>query len=281
MMTDTSVATILLEKRDGLGIITINRPEKANAMRFAEYELYAERVRDCDESSDVQVIVITGAGEKYFTVGDDYTDYTGEKIMRLREMDAVERHRHEYPNVEAGLRLWRSPKPSIAAINGACLMPEFIWWTDLRIMAEHATIAENHVLVGVTPSVGGTQLLPRLVGRARALQVLLLGQPIAADEALRLGLVNAVVPLDELMPTAQLWAARMMKATPAAIAMTKLAVNAAQDTPLEWGMHLEKFGSYSSELCADIWKRTEDFIKAKEGRERSGGDGSATPGREK
>lgn len=275
-MTASSEETVLLEKRDGLGIVTINRPKKANAMRLADYDAFTDRVRECDESSDVRVIIITGAGEKYFTVGDDYTDYTGDEIMRMREMNAFERHRHEYPNVEAGLRLWRSAKPSIAAINGACLMPEFIWWTDLRIMAEHATIAENQVLIGVTPSVGGTQLLPRLVGRSRALEILLLGERITAAEALQLGLVNAVVPLDELMPMAESWAARLMKSTPAAIAMTKLAVNAAQDAPLEWGMHVEKFASYTSELSADIWKRTEDFIKAKEGDVQGGEEGSPT-----
>ncbi len=257
---------VILEKRESVAVITFHRPHKANALRFGDYERYAEAVEECDEDDDVRVIIVTGAGDKYFTVGDDYTDYDSPDTARFRAMNAYERQRYTDPVNAAGRRLWNSPKVSIAAINGACLMPDLIWWMDFRIMAEGAVIAENQVRLGVAPSGGGTQLLSRTVGRSKALEVLLLGESVSADEALRLGLVNAVVPPAELMATAERWAKRIVDSPAAAVAMTKLAVGASQDTSLEWGMRLEKFGSYVSELTGDVWKRTEEFVKRKGGR---------------
>lgn len=257
---------VALEQRDGLAVVTFNRPHKANAMRLADYQRFAELMRQCDADPDVRVIVITGAGEKYFTVGDDYTDYDSEHMASFRGMNAYERTRHLDPVNEAGRILWNSPKVSIAAVNGACMMPDIVWWTDLRIMAEGAVLTENQVRLGVAPSCGGTQILPRLAGRTKALEVLLLGEPLTAEEALRVGAVNAVVPLADLMPTAERWAKRIMESPEAAVAMTKLAVNAAQDMPLEWGTRIERFGSYVSELTSDIWSKTAEFVQHKGGK---------------
>ncbi len=262
-MADKEPDPVLLEKHDGMGVITFNRPHKANALRLADYELYLERVNDCDRDDDVRVIIVTGAGEKYFTVGDDFTDYANPEVAKFRDLSPLERHNYVFPMNEVGRVLWNSDKPSIAAINGACMMPELIWWCDLRIMAEGASILERNIHIGVTPGCGGTQLMTRLVGRARALELLLLGEPIGAEDALRLGVVNKVVPLAELMPAAEEWAKKIMRASPTAAALARFAVNASQDVPLEWGMQLEKFASYSSELTGDIWKMADEFMKAK------------------
>jgi enoyl-CoA hydratase/carnithine racemase len=248
-----------------VAVITFDRPEKANALRLADYERYLELVKHCEQDPQVRVVIVTGAGDKYFTVGDDYTDYDSEHMAEFRARNAYERMAHLDPVSAAGRILWNSPKISIAAVNGACMMPDILWWSDLRIMADTATLNEHQVGLGVAPSCGGTQLLPRLAGRAKALEVLLLGAPLTAQEALRHGVVNAVVPLAELMPTARQWAERIVASPEAAVAMTKLSVNASQDLPLEWGARLERFGSYVSELTSDIWERTAEFVKAKGG----------------
>ncbi len=264
-MTDHGDA-VLLERRDGMGIVTFNRPNKANAMRLSDYEHYAELILECLADPDIRVIVITGAGDKYFTVGDDYTDYDSEHMAAFRGMNAYERARHLDPVNATGRALWDSPKVSIAAVNGACMMPDLLWWTDLRIMAETAVLAENQVRLGVSPSGGGTQILPRLTGRAKALEILLLGEPLSATQALQIGAVNAVVPLPDLMPTVERWARRIMESPEAAVAMTKMSVNASHDMPVEWGTRIERFGSYVSELTSDVWAKTAELVRQKGGK---------------
>lgn len=251
---------ITLDRKDGIGVIRINRPEKANSLRYRDYELLRDRIREVDEDDEVRVIVLTAAGDKHFTVGDDWTDYASPEVSRFRDMPVLERHRLEFPLIDAGRRLWNSTKPSIAAINGACVLPEILWWCDFRVMAEHATIVERNVRVGISAGCGGTQLVVRLFGRATAMRVMLVGEPIDATEAFRLGLVHEVVPKGQVLGAAERLAGSLLESPATAVAMTKLSVNAAQEASLEWGMQVEKMGSYLSELTGDIWKVAESFM---------------------
>lgn len=248
---------------DGIAVITINRPQKANSLRISDYYLLADRVREAIADEAARAIVLTAAGDKYFTVGDDFSDYGSEETKRFTELSILGRRTTEFPVVQAGKLLWNAPKPVIAAINGSTMLPELLWWCDFRIMAEHATIVERNVRVGVAPGCGGTQLTTRLFGRAVALRLAMLGEPLTAAEAYRLGVVNEVVPTGRALDAALDWGRRMLAAPATALAMAKLSVNAAQEMSLDQGLQMEAMSSYLSELTGDVFKVAESFMKDK------------------
>ena len=246
---------ILLEKRDQVGYITFNRPEKLNAIRWEDYILLDDMVNDCDNDDNIRVIILTGKG-RAFSAGDDIAGYPGsgqESVIKgdpgmalIVEGKYLEAQLAGYqiPLQKTCLTLLNSGKVSIAAVNGVCWAPEILYAMDFVIAADAATFAQGDVRNGLCPGGASTQLLPRLLGRRRAIEFLLLSEEISAQEAYRIGLVNKVVPLSQLMPEAEALAKKMIARPLSSLKLVKTAVTQAQDMPLEEGLEVEQW--YSS-----------------------------------
>jgi len=220
-------------KKEGkVAIFTINRPQALNSMNMeANYELH-EAMVDFRDDPELWVGIITGTGEKAFCCGADIKDM----LPFLKE------HRFDswaFPATPMrGLELW---KPLIAAINGLALGGglEIALACDIRIASENARLGLPEVTLGLIPGWGGTQRLPRMVPWCKAAEIVLMGRPIDAQEAYRIGLVNKVVPLEQLMPTAKEWAEVICRAGPLAVRAAKEAMIQGSGMTLEDGLRLE------------------------------------------
>jgi E-phenylitaconyl-CoA hydratase len=231
--------TVKFEKRDKIAIITINRPEAMNAIDPETSEELGKVWTAFRDDSNLWVGILTGAGDKAFSAGADLK----KMIPMLARLSPIERRDREekFPGlggITRGLDIW---KPIIAAVNGFCLAGglEMAMACDIRIAAEHATFALTEVSRGIIPGAGGTQRLPRLIGITRAMEMILLAQRIDAQEALRLGLVNKVVPAAEVMPTALKYAEAILQNAPLAVRAAKEAIIRGLSMPLEDGLRLE------------------------------------------
>ena len=231
-------------KKEGrIAIFTINRPEAMNALSAQVHKELSEAMIDFRDDPELWVGIITGAGDKAFSAGQDLSGArsgpsggeAGDTMMAYNLAD----------------KIW---KPFIAAINGFALGGglELAMTCDIRIAAEHAQLGLPEVNIGFMPGTGGTQRLPRFVPRAIAAEILLTGERISAQEAYRIGLVNKVVPLDELMATAKQIAKTICKKGPLGVRATKEAMIRGYNLPLDEGLKLE------SELAADV-RSSEDF----------------------
>jgi enoyl-CoA hydratase/carnithine racemase len=226
-------STLKVEERDRLAFVAIHRPEKLNALDatvFAELVTAFEGFRDRKE---IGAVILTGSGEKAFIAGAD--------ISLLAQCDAASA-RENARKGQAFTRLIETlGKPVIAAINGFALGGgcEIALACTLRIAAEHAKLGQPEVKLGLICGYGGSQRLPRLVGRGRALEMLLTGDPIDAAEALRIGLVNRVVKKEELLAQAEAIARRILATGPVAVKYTIEAVDRGLDLSLEQALKLE------------------------------------------
>jgi E-phenylitaconyl-CoA hydratase len=223
----------------GIAVITINRPEKRNALDAEHYQGLSDawtRVRDDDA---IRVAVITGAGDKVFSAGADLKSWIGREA-KLSELWQTQRGML----LNRGLEVW---KPVVAAINGHCLAGgmTLMLATDIRVTAQHATFALSEVKRGIIAANGGTQRLPQQLPHAIAMEILLIGDAIDADTAARWGLVNRVVPAEQVMDTALDYARRIAANAPLAVqSIKKLSrqtahlsdADAQQLTELHWGV---------------------------------------------
>src|ERR687894_2781591 len=204
--------TLTFEVAERIATITVSRPEKLNALNAATIAELGRAVDQARERDDVGAILLTGAG-RAFVAGADIGELVGQTpaAAQARALGGQAVFR----------RFETSPKPTLAAVNGFALGGgcELAMACHVRLASEAAKFGQPEVKLGLTPGYGGTQRLPRLVGRGRALQLLLTGELIDAHEALRIGLVNAVVPGAELLP----WARRLLEAVlaqaPTAVAL--------------------------------------------------------------
>jgi enoyl-CoA hydratase len=223
-------ANLLLEKRAPLAIITINRPQVLNALNAATMNDLAAALEDVAADDAIRVIILTGAGPKAFVAGAD--------IAEIAAFD--EAHGRAY--AQRGQRVFRSletlGKPVIAAVNGFALGGgcELAMACTLRIASETARFGMPETKLGLTPGFGGTQRLPRLVGRGAALKMLLGGEMISAHEALRIGLVDEVVPAADLASRAEALAVAIAQNAPIAIARVMILVDQGLDRTLEEGI---------------------------------------------
>ncbi len=224
---------VIYEKRDETGYITLNRPQALNAynlqMRDELYQVFGA-IKD---DPGVRVIIIRGAGEKAFCAGADLTEF-------LTAPSPVIARQVRWERDIWGLLL-SLPQPLIAALHGFVIGSglEIALCCDIRVAAEDARFYAPEVALGIIPAAGGTQTMPRVIGRASALEVLLSGRWVSAEEARRLKLVNRVVPRAELLPTVERLASKM-KAYPAvAVSYAKEAINRGLDLSLEQGLELE------------------------------------------
>ena len=204
---------------NNIATITINRPERLNAMDAEHYQgLSAAWTRVRDDTS-IRVAIVTGAGERSFSTGADIKSFLTAPL-ELREMWLTQREQL----LNRGLEVW---KPIIAAVNGYCLAGgmTLLLATDIRIAAEHATFGVAEVKRGIIPGNGGTQRILEQLPYAIAMELLLTGDPIDAATAARFGLVNKVVPKDQLMPAALAMAQKIAANAPLAVQGIKRTIN--------------------------------------------------------
>lgn len=233
-------------KKEGrIAIFTLNRPEALNAMDPKSAEELSQALTDFRGDNELWVGIITGAGERAFCAGADI-----KSMLPFMKGNRGEVWRMP-PTIMRSLDLW---KPMIAAVNGACLGGglEIALACDLRIAAENATFGLPEVRLGLIPGWGGTQRLPRVIPWAKAAEMLLTGRPIDAREAYRIGLVNKVVPLSELMSEAKKMAEALCEPGPLAVRAAKQAMIQGTSVGLQEGLQLEA-------MLEDFCLSTEDF----------------------
>ncbi|MBI4462225.1 MAG: enoyl-CoA hydratase/isomerase family protein [Acidobacteria bacterium] len=227
------MGTILVEVAEGIATVTLNRPEVRNALnRAMRQELLATLERLAADKS-VRVIILTGAGEKAFCAGGDLSEV--ENFSPLEARDYIELSR------AVSRTLQTIPQPVIAAVRGYALGGgfELALASDLVIAADDARFGQPQVKIGLIPGGGATQRLPREIGLHRARALVFTGEPITAQEAERLGLVNQVVPPRELLSAAQAWARRLAELSPTALSLAKACFLQAQEMPLSAGLRYE------------------------------------------
>ena len=259
-----SFTNLLYENQDGIGLITMNRPKALNALNRETLEELNQLVDALAKDSSVQVIILTGSGEKAFVAGAD--------ITQMQSMSAIEGRNFGKLGQAVFNKIENLPQPVIAAVNGFALGGgcELAMACDIRIASEKAKFGQPEVTLGITPGFAGTQRLPRLVGKGRAKQLLYTADTIDAQEAFRIGLVNEIAPAESLMAAARAMALKIQSRAPVAVQLCKAAVNEGLDTDLETGTayEAEVFGlcfatdDQKEGMAAFAEKRKAQFIGA-------------------
>ena len=246
--------SVNLAASDGIATLTVNRPDKLNALNAATMAELGEAISEARGRDDIRGLIVTGAG-RAFVAGADISELAKETAVSARLL-ATE-----------GQRIFRlfetSPKPVIAAVNGFALGGgcELALACHIRIATEQAKFGQPEVKLGICPGYGGTQRLARLVGKGRALQLLLTGETIDAAEAYRLGMVNRVVAADALIPSATEMLRQILANGPLAVAACIEAVDLGLDMSLEGGLALEAshFGLLAA--TSDMREGTKAFLE--------------------
>lgn len=225
--------TLLLTVADGVATLTVNRPDKLNALNDQVVGELREAARRIAADPAIRGVILTGAGPKAFIAGADIGDLAKQGVLQGRERSLIG---------QAMLRTFETMgKPVLAAVNGYALGGgcELAMACHVRIASENARFGQPEVKLGITPGYGGTQRLPRIVGKGNALQLLLTGEQIDAREALRIGLVTRVVPADALMAEADKLMRAILANAPIALKLTLEAVDRGLEMTLEEGLALE------------------------------------------
>jgi enoyl-CoA hydratase/carnithine racemase len=251
---------LLYEKRNGIGYVTVNRPEKLNALNQKTMDELRECFEGIERDDEVRAVILTGAGEKAFVGGADINELAVQTPVEGKETSV--RGQKILDLIE------HLGKPVIAAINGYALGGgcELALACTIRIASENARLGQPEVKLGIIPGYAGTQRLPRLIGKGRALEMVLSGDPISAAEAYRIGLVNQVVPAQDLIATAEKLAQKILANAPLAVKFALEAVNHGLEMTEAEGQFLEAnlFG-----LCcttADMKEGTRAFLEKRTAR---------------
>jgi len=224
---------IIVKKEEVIGWITLNRPHRLNTMTIDMMSEFVSALSDFESDKEVKCVVVTGAGDKAFSAGADVTSFTG--VTPSMAVDASMKG-HELTARIEGLG-----KPVIACINGYALGGglELSLACDFRIASESAQVGATEIKLGLMPGWGGTQRLARIVGFAKAKELIMLGNRIKAEEALRIGLVHRVVPTGKLIEETKALAKNFVEGPPIALKAAKQALNYATQVPLEVGLKFE------------------------------------------
>jgi enoyl-CoA hydratase len=227
-----SYETLLFERRGRVGIVTINRPDKRNALNIQTREEGAALLEELRGDSSVGVVVITGAGDKAFIAGADIGEFAGRTAMMQRDVMTA---RSLFNAIDS------FPKPVIAMINGYCLGGgcELALACDIRVASESASFGQPEINLGIIPGGGGTQRLTRLVGEGKAMEMILTGEIIDAQTAFNIGLVNHVFPAEQLEAKTLEIAYRIADKSPVALSLAKEAVKLASRSTLDEGLRRE------------------------------------------
>jgi enoyl-CoA hydratase/carnithine racemase len=224
---------ILLEKKDAIAYVTVNRPKVLNALNLATMKELGVAFNEIKTDAAIRAAILTGAGEKAFVAGAD--------IGELAQQDAVSGKEYAHRGQAVLDLIENLGKPVIACINGFALGGgcELALACTLRLASDQARLGQPEVKLGIIPGYGGTQRLPRLVGKGLAMQMVLAGEIISAQEAHRMGLVNEVTSAAELIPRAEAIAAKIIANAPLAVQYAMEAVNKGMEMTLASGLHLE------------------------------------------
>ncbi len=251
---------LLYEKRNGIGYVAVNRPEKLNALNRKTMDELHDCFQEIERDDEVRAVILTGAGEKAFVGGADINELAVQTPVEGKELSR--RGQKILDLIE------QLGKPVIAAVNGYALGGgcELALACTIRIASENARLGQPEVKLGLIPGYAGTQRLPRLVGRGRALEMVLSGEPVSAAEAYRIGLVNQVVPAQDLIATAEKLAQKILANAPLAVKFALEAVNHGLEMTQAEGQFLEAnlFG-----LCcttADMKEGTRAFLEKRPAR---------------
>lgn len=231
----TTAAPPLVVTREGaIAILTLNRPDRMNAVDMATLAALRSAVDEIWGDAEVRAVIVTGAGDKSFCAGADLKERAGMTPAQVRRF---------LKNIREVMReIENLPKPVIAAVNGLALGggTELALACDIRLAADTATMGLTEATLAIIPGAGGTQRLPRLVGKGRAKELIFTGRKVEAAEALAIGLVEEVVPAEGLLDRARALATRIVENTgPVAIAQAKFAINQGMEVDLETGLAIE------------------------------------------
>jgi enoyl-CoA hydratase/carnithine racemase len=226
-------SNILFEKKNAVAYVTVNRPDKLNALNMATMDDLRGAFHEIKADKEIRVVILTGSGEKAFIAGAD--------IGELAQNDAVSAKEYTHRGQSVLNLIENLGKPVIACINGFALGGgcEIALACTLRLASENARLGQPEVKLGIIPGYGGTQRLPRLVGKGVAMQLLLTGEMITAQEALRVGLVNEVTASTDLISRAEAIAQKIIANAPLAVQYTMEAVNKGMEIPQAEGLYLE------------------------------------------
>jgi enoyl-CoA hydratase/carnithine racemase len=224
---------LLVEEKDGIAVLTLNRPKVMNSFNFALLHSLKDQVDALKFNTNVRVVIITGAGQKAFCAGADLKERTTFDELQVKEFIFTIRNLFtsiEYLN-----------KPVIAAINGVALGggTELALACDIRIAAMNASMGLTETRLAIIPGAGGTQRLPRLIGRGKAKELIFTGRRVDAREALQIGLVNQICDPESLLEECQKMAAMICETGPIAIEQAKYAINYGLETDLHTGLGIE------------------------------------------
>jgi enoyl-CoA hydratase/carnithine racemase len=224
---------ILVEKKNSIAYVTVNRPKVLNALDMSTMEELRSAFTDVKSDAAIRVAILTGSGEKAFIAGAD--------IGELSKHDAVSGKEYTHRGQSVLDLIEDLGKPVLACINGFALGGgcEIAMACTMRLASSNAKLGQPEVKLGIIPGYGGTQRLPRLVGKGVAMQLVLTGEMISAEEGLRIGLVNEVTPPAELIPRAEAIAQKIIANAPLAIQYAMEAVNRGLDLSLADGLYLE------------------------------------------
>jgi enoyl-CoA hydratase len=239
----------------GIALISINRPEKLNALSREVISDLDDALGRVSDDEAIRAAIITGTGEKAFVAGAD--------ISELAALSAYEARQKALHGQAVFRRLETCGKVSVAAINGFALGGglELAMACTVRFASENAKMGQPEVKLGLIPGYGGTQRLPRLVGRGRAMEMLLLGEPIGALDAQRIGLVNAVVPQTELLGFCRAWLGKVLSNAPLALSLVMEAVDAGLNSGIEEGLRFEATAFGLTAATEDRIEGTRAFLE--------------------
>ena len=252
------MTTLLQDRSGGIAVLTLNRPDKLNALDYALIDTLAAALDDLEADPAVRAVVLTGAGDRAFSAGADICEFAGSVEAGLEPAlrDFVRR----------GQRLTRQiegySKPLIAAVNGIAFGAgcEITEAAPLAVASDRARFAKPEIRLGFPPPFGGTQRLPRHVGRKRALEMILTGEPIDARQAERIGLVNRTVEHEALLSEARLLADRIVRHSPAAVAACLRSVTRGLNVSIDEGLAIEAMHFGSMVPTPDIRRGIEAFL---------------------
>ena len=246
-----------VEQKNGIAVLTLNRPEVMNSLNFTLLHALKEQIERLRFMRDVRVVIITAAGEKAFCAGADLKERATLPPEKVREY--IFTIRNLFTSIE------ELNKPVIAAVNGIALGggTELSLACDIRIAATSATMGLTETRLAIIPGAGGTQRLPRLVGRGKAKELIFTGQRISAEEALKIGLVNKVCDQKDLLDECKKMAAMICEAGPVAIEQAKYAINRGLETDIHTGLAIESNAYW---VCIPTKDRLEGLAAFKEKR---------------
>ncbi|MDQ0268819.1 enoyl-CoA hydratase-related protein [Cytobacillus purgationiresistens] len=243
------MTAIVVEIRDHLAIVTLNRPEALNAFNYETLQILQAEVENIRANPNVRVVIFTGAGEKAFSVGAD--------LKERKNLSDQEVRRNLYKIGEVFSLIDQLPQPTIAGINGFAFGGgiELALSCDFRIAASEAKMGLTETGLAIIPGAGGTQRLPRLVGEAKALELILTAKRLTAEEALQIGILNKITAQESLLDTCIDFAQAMLANGPLALQQAKFAVKNGMNTDLQTGIQIER-------KAYEVLIPTEDRVEA-------------------